>query len=109
MAILRQQVSFVEQLFLSGMVAASEREEMLEPLEERVRELHRRGAVWRPPLLLDVRLSALAPPITCALDAGDAGVARAGVAPVGGSLPPAAAAAGRDSLTPSLSGLGSVT
>lgn len=57
MAILRQQVSFVDQLFLSGMVATSEREEMLEPLEERVRELHRRGAVWRPPLLLDVTLS----------------------------------------------------
>lgn len=54
MAILRQQVSFVEQLFLSGMVAAPEREEMMEPLEERVRELYRRGAIWRPPLLLDV-------------------------------------------------------
>lgn len=30
-------------------------QEMTEPIEARVRKLQRRGAVWRPPLLFDVR------------------------------------------------------
>ena len=55
MAVLRQQVSFVKQLFLSGMIDGTEAEEMTEPIEVRVRKLQRRGAVWRPPLLFDVR------------------------------------------------------
>ena len=56
MAVLRQQVSFVKQLFMSGMIDATEAEEMTDPIEARVRKLQRRGAVWRPPLLFDVRL-----------------------------------------------------
>ena len=56
MAVLRQQLSFVKQLFLSGMVDATEAEEMTDPIEIRVRKLERRGAVWSPPLLFDVRM-----------------------------------------------------
>ena len=56
MAVLRQQVSFVKQLFLSGMIDATEAEEMTDPIEVRVRKLQRRGAVWRPPMLFDVRM-----------------------------------------------------
>ena len=33
MAVLRQQVSFVKQLFLSGMIDATEAEEMTDPIE----------------------------------------------------------------------------
>ncbi len=39
-------------------------QEMTEPIEARVRKLQRRGAVWRPPLLFDVRSFAGASPRT---------------------------------------------
>jgi hypothetical protein len=39
---------------------ASQKEELTEPVEARERALMRLGAVWRPPLLLDVRLQSSA-------------------------------------------------
>ena len=37
----------------------AQKEELMEPVEARERALVRLGAVWRPPLLLDVRPSLL--------------------------------------------------
>ena len=54
MAILRQQANFVEQLYSSGMVDEQEQEQLLEPIEEQERMLHRKGAVWRAPKIVDV-------------------------------------------------------
>lgn len=61
MAILRQQTNFVEQLYSSGMLDEQEKELLLEPVEKKERKLHRKGAVWRAPKIVDVR--ALANPI----------------------------------------------
>lgn len=54
MAIMRQQARFIEQLYSTGMVDEQEKEELMEPVEARERALSRLGAVWRPPLLLEI-------------------------------------------------------
>ena len=54
MAILRQQTNFVEQLYSSGMLDEQEKELLLEPVEKKERKLHRKGAVWRAPKIVDV-------------------------------------------------------
>ena len=57
MAVLRQQVNFVEQLYSSGMVDEQEQEQMVEPIEAQERRLARKGAVWRAPKIVEVRSS----------------------------------------------------
>lgn len=54
MAILRQQTNFVEQLYSSGMLDEQEQEQLLELVEKKERRLHRKGAVWRAPKIVDV-------------------------------------------------------
>jgi hypothetical protein len=39
------------------LIPCTQKEELMEPVEARERALLRLGAVWRPPLLLDVRLT----------------------------------------------------
>ncbi|KAK9835845.1 hypothetical protein WJX74_009233 [Apatococcus lobatus] len=54
MALLRQQILFVETLRSSGMVEEHEAKEMLDPIDERERTLSQQGAVWRSPPLTEV-------------------------------------------------------
>ncbi|KAL3141541.1 Son of sevenless 1, variant 2 [Trebouxia sp. C0010 RCD-2024] len=54
MAILRQQTNFVEQLYSSGMLDEQEQEQLLELVEKKERRLHRKGAVWRAPKIVDI-------------------------------------------------------
>lgn len=54
MAILRQQTNFVEQLYSSGMLDEQEQEQLLELVEKKERRLHRKGAVWRAPKIVEV-------------------------------------------------------
>ena len=49
MAVLRQQADFVEELFDSGMVDASERRVMAEAVDKKARHLEITGPVWKPP------------------------------------------------------------
>ncbi|KAL3155128.1 Son of sevenless 1, variant 2 [Trebouxia sp. C0009 RCD-2024] len=54
MAILRQQTNFVEQLYSSGMLDEQEQEQLLELVEKKERRLHRKGAVWRAPKIVEI-------------------------------------------------------
>ena len=56
MALLRQQILFVETLQSNGMVEEHEAKEMLAPVDERMRTLSQQGAVWRSPPLTEVSL-----------------------------------------------------
>ncbi|PRW32594.1 Sodium hydrogen exchanger 7 [Chlorella sorokiniana] len=49
MAVLRQQLTFVHELYESGMVDEGEKEDMLAPLDKRLRHLEITGPVWKPP------------------------------------------------------------
>ena len=57
MALLRQQMLFVETLQGSGMVEEHEAKEMLDPIDERERTLSQQGAVWRSPPLTEVSIA----------------------------------------------------
>lgn len=49
MAILRQQLLFVDELFESGMLDEGEHHDMSDPVDKRMRRLEIVGPVWRPP------------------------------------------------------------
>ncbi|KAL4855765.1 Sodium/hydrogen exchanger 7 [Chlorella vulgaris] len=49
MAVLRQQLTFVHELFESGMVDEGEKDDMEAPLDKRMRHLEITGPVWKPP------------------------------------------------------------
>ncbi|KAL4855761.1 Sodium/hydrogen exchanger 8 [Chlorella vulgaris] len=49
MAVLRQQLTFVHELFESGMVDEGEKDDMVAPLDKRMRHLEITGPVWKPP------------------------------------------------------------
>ncbi|GAB4813268.1 hypothetical protein N2152v2_000314 [Parachlorella kessleri] len=49
MALLRQQLTFVHELFEAGMVDGGESDYMQEPLDKKMRHLEIVGPVWRPP------------------------------------------------------------
>ncbi len=54
MAVLRQQLVFVERMAHSGMVTPQEAGLMAEPVDTAIRVLAHRGPTWRAPLLIDV-------------------------------------------------------
>ncbi len=54
MAVLRQQLVFVERMAHSGMVTGQEAGLMAEPIDTRIRVLAHRGPTWRAPLVIDV-------------------------------------------------------
>lgn len=47
MAVLRQQLAFVREMYDLGMVDEGEREELSEPVEQRLRQLEMTGALFR--------------------------------------------------------------
>lgn len=66
MAILRQQLLFVEELYETGMIDNREKSDMIEPLDQKIRHLEIVGPVWKPPrpkdLLRSLPLVAGLPP-----------------------------------------------
>lgn len=54
MAVLRQQIVFVEQLSETGMLSKRESELMELPIDKRIRKLAHTGPVWRAPLTSEV-------------------------------------------------------
>jgi len=54
MAVLRQQMVFIERMAHSGMVTQQESQMMSEPVDTARRKLAHRGPVWRAPLVIDV-------------------------------------------------------
>ena len=54
MAVLRQQLVFVEHLQETGMLSVREAQLMSVPIDMRVRKLSHQGPVWRAPLTNDV-------------------------------------------------------
>ncbi|KAI3423997.1 hypothetical protein D9Q98_009830 [Chlorella vulgaris] len=49
MAVLRQQLTFVHELYESGMVDEGEKDDIEAPLDKRMRHLEITGPVWKPP------------------------------------------------------------
>ncbi|KAK9785975.1 hypothetical protein WJX73_007453 [Symbiochloris irregularis] len=54
MAVLRQQQQFIKQLFDSGVVEETERDELARPLQEKERRLTQKGPVWKAPTFIEV-------------------------------------------------------
>lgn len=54
MAVLRQQLVFVEQLSETGMISKRESDLMVLPIDKRIRKLAHNGPVWRAPLTSEV-------------------------------------------------------
>jgi hypothetical protein len=54
MAVLRQQLLFVDELFETGMVDRHEREDLAEPIDRKMRHLEIVGPVWKPPRSKDL-------------------------------------------------------